>query len=180
MRNFSQKEDNNAYSCRFLVFHRAGAVLDAIDRKLLNLMQARPDMSVIELSERVGLSHSPCWRRIKRLEADGVIRERAVLLNPVALGLTVNVFAHLKLRQHDESTLEAFESAARDRPEIVECFSMSGDSDYILRIVIGNIEDYEKFLKKVLLHLPGVASVNSSFALKCVKLTTNLPLSDGL
>jgi Lrp/AsnC family transcriptional regulator len=151
--------------------------VDAIDRKILTLLQAHPDLSVVELSVRVGLSHSPCWRRLKRLEADGVIRERAVLLDPVALGLTVNVFAHLKLRQHDESTLEALENAARGRPEIVECFSMSGESDYILRIVIGNIDAYEKFLKKVLLHLPGVASVNSSFALKCVKLTTQLPVA---
>jgi Lrp/AsnC family transcriptional regulator len=153
--------------------------MDAVDRKILTLLQSQPELSVVELSERVGLSHSPCWRRLKRLEAEGVIRERAVLLNPLALGLTVNVFAHLKLRQHDESTLEGFESAARERTEIVECFSMSGESDYILRIVIGNIEDYERFLKKVLLHLPGVASVNSSFALKCVKLTTRLPLESG-
>ncbi len=150
--------------------------MDAIDRKILTLIQSHPELSVLELSSRVGLSHSPCWRRLKRLEADGVIRERAVLLDPLALGLTVNVFAHLKLRQHDEETLEALESAARGRPEIVECFSMSGESDYILRIVIGNIDVYEKFLKKVLLHLPGVASVNSSFALKCVKLTTRLPV----
>jgi Lrp/AsnC family transcriptional regulator len=150
--------------------------VDGIDRKILTLLQANPDLPVIELAAQVGLSHSPCWRRLKRLEASGVIRERAVLLNPLALGLTVNVFAQLKLRQHDEATLEALESAALDRPEIVECFSMSGESDYILRIVIGNIDTYEKFLKKVLLHLPGVASVNSSFALKCVKLTTQLPV----
>jgi Lrp/AsnC family transcriptional regulator len=102
---------------------------------------------------------------------------RAVLLDPVALGLNVNVFAGLKLRQHDESTPEALERAARERPEIVECFSMSGESDYILRVVIRSIDAYEQFLKKVLLHLPGVSSVNSSFALKCVKLTTRLPIS---
>jgi Lrp/AsnC family transcriptional regulator len=152
--------------------------LDTIDRKILNLLQSHPEMSVSEISERVGLSQTPCWRRVKRLEADGVIRERAVLLDPAALGLGVNVFASLKLRQHDETTLEALENAARSRPEIVECFSMSGDSDYILRVVIRSIDAYEQFLKKVLLHLPGVASVNSSFALKCVKLTTRLPI-DG-
>jgi Lrp/AsnC family transcriptional regulator len=153
--------------------------VDAIDRKILSLVQEHPELSVLEVSERVGLSHSPCWRRLKRLEAEGVIRERAVLLDAVALGLTVNVFAHLKLRQHDEATLEALECAARGRPEIVECFSMSGESDYILRIVIADINAYEKFLKKVLLHLPGVASVNSSFALKCVKLTTHLPVGSS-
>ena len=153
--------------------------MDAIDRKILSLLQSQPDLSVTELSDRVGLSQTPCWRRLKRLEAEGVIQERAVLLNPAALGLTVNVFAALKLRQHDEATLEAMESAARSRPEIVECFSMSGDSDYLVRVVMGSIGDYEQFLKKVLLHLPGVASVNSSFALKCVKLTTQLPIDTG-
>ena len=150
--------------------------MDAIDHRILDHMQSHPEMSVAELAERVGLSQTPCWRRIKRLEADGVIRERAVLLDPVALGLGVNVFASLKLRQHDEATLEALERAARERPEIVECFSMSGESDYILRVVIRSIEAYEQFLKKVLLHLPGVASINSSFALKCVKCTTRLPI----
>jgi Lrp/AsnC family transcriptional regulator len=153
--------------------------VDAIDRKILSLLQSHPEMPVAEMSERVGLSQTPCWRRMKRLEKDGVIRERAVLLDPVALGLGVSVFASLKLRQHDESTLEKLERAARDRPEIVECFSMSGESDYILRVVIRSIEAYEQFLKKILLHFPGVASVNSSFALKCVKWTTHLPI-DGI
>ena len=150
--------------------------LDGIDRKILELLQSHPELSVCEVSERVGLSQTPCWRRIKKMEADGVIRERAVLLDSACLGLGVNVFASLKLRQHDEGTLDAFESAAKCRPEIVECFSMSGESDYILRVVIRSIDAYEQFLKKVLLHLPGVASVNSSFALKCIKLTTRLPI----
>jgi Lrp/AsnC family transcriptional regulator len=88
----------------------------------------------------------------------------------------VNVFASVRLKQHDEETLEALERAAGERPEILECFSMTGESDYLFRIVVRSIEDYEQFLKKVLLHLPGVASVNSSFALKRVKLTTNLPI----
>jgi len=135
-------------------------------------------MPVGELAGHIGLSQTPCWRRLKRLEVDGVIRGRAVLLNPVALGLGVTVFASLKLRQHDESTLDALEQAAQDRPEIVECFSMSGESDYIVRVVIRSIHAYEQFLKKVLLHFPGVGAVHSSFALKCVKLTTRLPV-DG-
>ena len=150
--------------------------MDDFDRKLLRVHQAEPELSVHELAERVGLSHTPCWRRLKKLEADGVIKGRAVILDPAALGLSITVFAHIKVKQHDEDTLEVFERSARARPEIVECFSMSGDSDFLLRIVTGSVADYEQFLKRTLLHLPGVGSVNSSFALKCVKNTTMLPI----
>jgi Lrp/AsnC family transcriptional regulator len=150
--------------------------MDEVDLKILRALQAKPDMSNVDLAAAVGLSHTPCWRRVKRMEADGVIAGRAVIFDPKQLGLAVNVFANLRLKQHDEETLEALESAACHHPEIVECFSMSGESDYIVRVVARSIEDYEHFLKKVLLHLPGVASINSSFALKCVKMTTDLPL----
>nr|WP_281061327.1 Lrp/AsnC family transcriptional regulator [Sphingobium sp. Sx8-8] len=101
---------------------------------------------------------------------------RALLLDPTALGLTVNVFADIRLKQHDEETLLALEKAVGSQAEIVECFSVSGESDYTMRIVTRSIEDYESFLKKVLLHLPGVAAVNSRFALGRVKMTTSLPI----
>jgi Lrp/AsnC family transcriptional regulator len=148
--------------------------MDELDRKILRELQARPTMSAEEVSKRVGLSHTPCWRRIKKLEADGVILERAILLNPQKLNLGLTVFANIKLKQHDQATLEALESAARQCPEIVECFSMTGDSDYICRVVITGVAEYEQFLKQTILHFPGVASVNSSVALKQVKLTTKI------
>lgn len=110
------------------------------------------------------------------MEKAGIIRGRELLLDAQALGLAVSVFAELRLRQHDEETLEAIEEGARNRPEVLECFSMSGDADYLMRIVVKSVDEYERFLKKVLLHLPGVASVNSRFALKSVKLTGKLPL----
>jgi Lrp/AsnC family transcriptional regulator len=150
--------------------------VDKIDRKILASLQANPQWSVADLASDVGLSHTPCWRRLKKLEESGVIRERAVILDPLLLDLTVNVFAELRLKQHDEETLEALEAQARDHPEIVECFSMSGQGDYLMRVVVRSVGDYEVFLKKVLLHLPGVGSINSSFALNCIKLTTRLPL----
>jgi Lrp/AsnC family transcriptional regulator len=150
--------------------------LDDTDRKLLRTLQAESTLSVQELAERINLSHTPCWRRLKRLESIGVIRGRAVILDAVALNLPITVFAEIKLKQHDEDTLEELEHAVERCREIVECFSMSGDRDYIFRVVIESVEHYERFLKKVVLHLPGVASVNSSFALKCVKLTTCLPI----
>jgi Lrp/AsnC family transcriptional regulator len=129
-----------------------------------------------ELAEEVGLSQTPCWRRLKALEGEGFIARRAVLLDARKLGFAVDVFAQVKIGRHDEATLDAFEEAVRQHPEIVECFSMTGESDYVMRIVARSIEDYERFLKKVLLHLPGVAAVNSSFALKPVKVTTDLPI----
>jgi Lrp/AsnC family transcriptional regulator len=150
--------------------------LNEFDRRILRAMQADPAMTISQLAEQVGLSQTPCWRRLKQLEQAGVIARRAVILDARKLGFAVDVFAHIRIGKHDEADLDALEEQVRNHPEIVECFSMSGDSDYVLRIVARSIEDYERFLKKVLLHLPGVASVNSSFALKTVKLTTDLPV----
>ena len=150
--------------------------MDGIDRNILRILQEDSTIAMAELARRVGLSHTPCWRRVKQLEECGAIRERVVILDPVIMGMNVHVLANIRLKAHDEETLNAFETAARERPEIVECFIMGGESDYAVRIVVGSIEEYEHLLKKVLLHFPGVASVNSHFALKCVKNTTRLPL----
>ena len=150
--------------------------MDEIDRRILRVVQANPDLPIAQLATKAGLSHTPCWRRLKKLEADGIISGRAVLLDAKRLGLFVNVFAHVRLKQHDEETLDALEQSVCLHPEIVESFSMSGTSDYVLRVVAQSIEDYERFLKKTLLHLPGVSSINSSFALKTVKMTTVLPV----
>lgn len=150
--------------------------MDKIDRKILAALQQYPDLATSDIAEKVGLSITPCWRRIKKMESDGIIVGRAVLLNAKALGLSVNVFADIRLKLHDEETLIALEAALGAQPEIVECFSVSGDSDYIVRVVTDSIEAYESFLKKVLLHMPGVAAVNSRFALGCVKMTTALPI----
>ena len=150
--------------------------MDETDLKILRILQDEPEISVAALAERVGLSHTPCWRRIKQLEAGGAIRERSIVLDPKIMGLDISVFAHVKLKAHDEETLEALERVACARKEIVDCFSMSGESDYLFRVVVKSIDEYEHFLKKVLLHFPGVASVHSHFALKCLKRTTKLPI----
>ena len=150
--------------------------MDTTDRNILRILQEDSTIAMAELAQRVGLSHTPCWRRVKQLEESGAIRERVVILDPAIMGLNVHVLANIRLKAHDEETLNAFETAARERPEIVECFIMGGESDYAVRIVVGSIEEYEHLLKKVLLHFPGVGSVNSHFALKCVKNTTRLPL----
>jgi Lrp/AsnC family transcriptional regulator len=150
--------------------------LDEYDRRILRALQQNADYSMNELGDKVGLSHTPCWRRIKRLEQDGFIRRRVVLLAPQKLSLGVTVHAYIIIRSHDEESLNAFESAVQNVKEIVECYSTSGDKDYVLRVVAKNVDDYEQLLKKIIVHLPNVASVNSTFALKQVKYTTELPL----
>src|SRR5690242_19630034 len=105
--------------------------MDETDRKIVRVLQNAPDLSIEALAERVGLSHTPCWRRLKKLEESGVIVGRALLLDQDSLGLPITVFAHLKLKQHDESTLEALERAVLMSPEVLECFSLSGGSDYV-------------------------------------------------
>ncbi|GGA38812.1 Lrp/AsnC family transcriptional regulator [Pelagibacterium lentulum] len=150
--------------------------MDEMDRRILSVVQRDSSLSVADMAEKVGLSHTPFWRRLKRLEKEGVIKERVAILDSDKLGLTITVFANIKLRQHDEDTLEAFEREVRAFPEIVECFSMSGETDYVVRALVRSIDEYERLLKRKLLHLPGVIAINSHFALKRIKLTTQLPL----
>lgn len=150
--------------------------MDVVDRKILKAHQHWPDLPMTELAEKVGLSHTACWKRLKRLEKEGFIERRVVILNQKALGLNVTVMAHVKLDRNVTETLDAFEKAVHEYPAILSCYSMSGESDYILFIVARSIEDYEIFLKEKLAKLPHVASLNSSFALKCVKNSTSLPV----
>ncbi|WKD51494.1 Lrp/AsnC family transcriptional regulator [Microbulbifer spongiae] len=150
--------------------------MDDFDRKILRALQENADYSMAELGDKVGLSHTPCWRRIKRLEAEGIIRGRVTLLDPRKLDLGVTVYCYITIHNHDEESLNSFESAVQSVQEVVECYSTSGDKDYVLRVVVDSVEHYEQLLKRSLVHLPNVASVNSTFALKQVKYTTQLPL----
>lgn len=150
--------------------------LDDYDRRILQELQHNADQSMAELGDKIGLSHTPCWRRIKRLEDAGIILGRVALLDAHRLDLSVTVHAYITIQKHDEESLEAFESAVQNVCEIVECYSITGDRDYLLRIVVQHVDHYEQLLKKTLVHLPNVASVNSAFALKQVKYSTKLPL----
>lgn len=152
------------------------ATLDHHDRLILKALQSNADYSMNELGDLVGLSHTPCWRRVKRLEQDGFIQAKVTLLDPNMLDLCVTVHAYIIIQSHDEDSLNAFENAVQNVKEIVECYSTSGDKDYVLRVVTKNVSDYEQLLKKTIVHLPNVASVNSTFALKQVKFTTQLPI----
>jgi Lrp/AsnC family transcriptional regulator len=149
---------------------------DAFDLKILAELQRDADQSMQDLGDKVGLSHTPCWRRVKRLEEQGVIRRRVTLLNAQQLRISVNVFVNVTLRQHQENALNRFEDAVLDVPEIVECYTVSGDTDFLLRVVVENVTAYEQLLKRTLVHLPEVGNLSSTFALRQVKYTTELPL----
>ncbi|MYM63077.1 Lrp/AsnC family transcriptional regulator [Pseudomaricurvus sp. HS19] len=153
--------------------------LDDFDIKILRALQENADYSMNELGDLVGLSHTPCWRRIKRLENDGFIRGKVTLLDAKMLRLGVTVHAYLTIKSHDETSLNAFETAVQEVREIVECYSTTGDKDYMLRVVVESVDHYEQLLKQTLVHLPNVASINSTFALKQVKYTTALPLESA-
>jgi len=150
--------------------------MDEIDKKILRLLQQDATLSVQAIGEAVGLSHTPCWRRIKRLEKNGVLTGRVALISPEKVGLPVCVFAHVALKSHAEEALSAFERAVQDCEEIMDCHEMSGETDYLVRILAPDVASYERILKTVLLNLPHVGSVNSSFALKEVKHVSALPI----
>ena len=153
------------------------ATLDSIDRRILAELQESADLSMQALGERVGLSHTPCWRRVRRLEQTGFITRRVTLLDGTQLGLAVNVFVNVNLRRHQENALNRFEEAVQDVPEIVECYTVSGETDFLLRVVVSDVGAYERLLKATLVHLPEVGNLTSTFALRQVKYTTALPLS---
>lgn len=153
-----------------------GLAMDTIDRRILSELQDNADLSMQELGDRVGLSHTPCWRRVKRLEERGIVKRRVALLDAEQLDLAVNVFVNVSLRRHQENALNRFETAVQDVPEVVECYSVSGETDFLLRVVVADVTAYEHLVKATLVHLPEVGNLTSTFALRQVKYTTALPL----
>ena len=150
--------------------------LSIIDKQLLTELQRDGTLTMLELGERVGLSHTPCWRRVKRLEEDGYVRGYVALLDPELIDCSVNVFVNVTLRRHQENAMLRFEEAVQDIPEIVECYVVSGGTDYLLRIVVKDVAAYEDIVKHKLVHLPEVGNLNSTIALRQVKYTTAYPL----
>ena len=150
---------------------------DAIDRRILEVIQEEARISNAELASRVGLSPSPCWRRVRALEDAAVIRRYVTLLDAQAIGLPINVFATVTLEKQVERALERFERAVAERPEVMECYLMTGEFDYLLRIMVPSLGAYERFLMDHLTRIEGIASIKSSFALKQVRYKTALPLA---
>ncbi len=153
--------------------------LDAIDRRILENLQNDARMANVTLAEKVGLSPSPCLRRVGRLEETGVIKGYATLVDAEAVGLPVSIFVNVTLEKQVEGALETFEKDIRAQPEVMECYLMTGDFDYLLRVVTSDLQAYERFLMEHLTRVPGVASIKSSFALKQVAYRTALPIAQS-
>ena len=153
--------------------------MDAIDLRILERLQHDARISNVELAKAVNLSPSPCLARVRALEEAGLIDRYVTLLDAKKLGLTVSVLVQVTLEKQIEPALETFEKAVRERPEVMECYLMTGDADYLLRVLVADVPAFERFILEFLSRVPGVGNIKSSFALKQVKYQTALPLAVG-
>lgn len=151
--------------------------LDRLDIQLLQHLQSNGRISNIELAEKVGLSPSPCLRRVKALEDNGVIKRYVGIIDPIKVGLSINIFVTVRLKNQDRNALEEFEKSIAQYQEIMECYLMTGTSDYLLRISLPDIESYEQFLLDKISSIDCVSNIESSFSLKQVIYRTEMPIS---
>ena len=149
--------------------------MDAIDRKILNVLQQDASLSVAEIGQRVGLSSTPCWKRIQRLEADGVILKRVALVDQNKIGVGINVFVSIETGDHSQEWLERFAQTVSAMPEVLDFFRMAGDVDYLLRVVVPDMQAYDAFYKRLIAAIP-LKNVTSRFAMEKIKSTTALPV----
>jgi Lrp/AsnC family transcriptional regulator len=153
-------------------------MLDRTDRKLLECLQRDATLSVADLAAAVGLSTTPCWKRVKRLEDEGYILRRVALVDRAKIGLKVTIFVSIRTNEHDPEWLENFARVAASFPEIVELYRMSGDVDYLMKVVTQDVEGYDRFYKK-LIKAVRLTDVSSAFAMEQIKYSTELPLDEG-
>lgn len=150
--------------------------LDRYERKIVRELQQDASLTTAELAERIGLSPSPCWRRVDRLEREGVIRKRVALVDRRKVGLNAHIFAQVKLNAHGRANLDEFSTAIRGFPEVLDAYVLMGTVDFMLRIVAEDIDAYERFFFEKLSKLPGIQEINSVVALSEIKSTTELPI----
>ena len=150
--------------------------LDRSDGRILDALQRDGRISNVDLAQRVNLSESACLRRVRALEKDGYIERYVALLDQKQIGLSGTVFVHVALRREEQSELAAFEEAVQRIPEIMECYLMTGEFDYLLRVVVSDMADFERLHNEAITRLPGVSRVNSSIAIRTVRKTTELPI----
>ncbi|CAI8801776.1 DNA-binding transcriptional activator DecR [Pseudomonas sp. IT-P253] len=150
--------------------------MDSFDRHILSLLQRDADMPLKDLAEAVNLSTTPCWKRIKKLEKEGYIRAKVALLDPVLLGLGLSVLVQIKTQRHDKVWLDTFAKTVSQFEEVMAFYRMSGDWDYMLRVVVSDIAAYDTFYKKLITSVDGLSNITSSFAMEQIKYTTALPL----
>jgi len=151
-------------------------IMDQTDRKILQALQQDGRMTNQQLSEVVGVSSAACWRRTKAMEDAGIIRKYMAVLDAKSVGQDLCVFTHISLTRHSRENAEKFSAAARDRAEIQECYAVTGDADFMLRVMVPDIEAYDKFLEGFLFNIDGISQVRSNFALREIKYDTSLPV----
>ena len=149
--------------------------MDATDKKILDLLQTDASLTVKQIAEQIPLSTTPCWKRIQKLEENGFIRARVALLDPKKVNANVTVFVAIKTDQHTREWIERFNKAVAELPEVMEIYRMSGEIDYLLRVVVSSIEAYDQFYKKLIDQIE-LSNVTSSFAMEQIKYTTALPI----
>ncbi len=149
--------------------------MDRLDRKILRLLQEDATLSVADVAKKVGLSTTPCWRRIQKLEEEGVIKRRVAVLDPAKINAAVTVFVAIKTNSHNIEWLKRFSEVVSDLPEVVEFYRMAGDIDYLLRVVVPDISAFDEFYKRLISKIE-IRDVSSSFAMEQIKYTTELPL----
>lgn len=150
--------------------------IDQIDRRILDLLQTEPGINATAIGERIGLSQSASWRRIQRMRDDGIIRDQTVSIDREKVGLNTMVFAHVKLTSHGRSNLAEFADAVAEFPEVLDCYVLLGNVDFLLRVVTEDIKAYEQFFFEKLSQLPGIQEINSSIVMSDVKHSNVLPL----
>ena len=150
--------------------------LDATDLTILRLIQADASLSLGDIAKEVGLTQTPCWKRIRRMEETGIITGRVTLVNAEKLGLGISVFVAIETGDHSAAWIESFAKTVADMPEIVECWRLGGDVDYLLRVVVSDMTAYDGFYRKLTARVSSLRKVTSRFAMECVKSTTALPI----
>ena len=151
-------------------------MVDRLDRKIMQILQEDATVPVAEIGRRVGLSTTPCWRRIQKLEEDGVITSRVAILDPKKVNASVTAFVSIVTSQHNDEWLRRFAEVIRELPEVVEFYRMAGQVDYLLRVVVPDIEAFDDFYKRLISKI-DISDVSTSFAMEQIKFTTTLPLS---
>jgi Lrp/AsnC family transcriptional regulator len=159
----------------FILPNAGFPIMDAIDKKILATLQEDASLSVAEIGQRVGLSSTPCWKRIQKLEADGVIQKRVALVDQVKIGLGITVFVSVETGDHSQEWLSRFADTVSAMPEVMEFYRMAGDVDYMLRVVVADMQSYDTFYKKLIATAP-LKNVTSRFAMEKIKSTTLLPI----
>lgn len=150
--------------------------IDESDLKILRCIQQNPDITMRELGDATGMSHSPCWRRLQRLKYAGVVGDKSFSIDPEAVGFEIRVLCFIRIAEHRRERLQQFEAAVQTVPEILQCYSLSGDHDYVLHVIARSVRHYEETVKNALVELPNVRSVSTSFTLKTVKDSRVVPV----